>query len=153
MIPDCGQTKFGKVIGGLTAKKKSHICRYFCSALGRTRTCGLLIRRGTLRLFIGPVASCLAHNNGCFAWPLTPVDPSEPAGIPSRRWYRRWYGKCPFGDSLLVRKAARRSRLDLIIGHRERGSRAALRNVRSRRVTVWWLIYAHAMPDNRRDPV
>src|SRR5918994_3838271 len=75
-----------------------------CIALSRTRTCDLLIRRGTLRLFIGPAASCLAHNNGCFAWPLAPVDPSEPARIPSRRWYRRWYGKCHFGDSLLVRK-------------------------------------------------
>src|SRR5918998_1137852 len=79
-----------------TAGKKSRICGAFRVALGRTRTCDLLIRRGTLRLFIGPGASRLAHDDGCFAWPLILVDPSESSRIPSCRWYRRWYRRSGF---------------------------------------------------------
>src|SRR5215212_5576605 len=78
------------------AKEKPRFCRAFKGALGRTRTCDLLIRRGTLRLFIGPVASRLAHDDGCFAWPIDLVDPSESARIPSCRWYRRWYRRSGF---------------------------------------------------------
>ena len=81
---------------GAHTRRKPAFCRTFGSALGRTRTCDLLIRRGTLRLFIGPVASRLAHDDGCFAWPIDLVDPSESARIPSCRWYRRWYRRSGF---------------------------------------------------------
>jgi hypothetical protein len=85
-------------------------CRVFWGALGRTRTCGLLIRRGTLRLFIGPVASRLAHEDGGFAWPLISVDPPWPARSPSRGWYRRWYGNSVSRDVYGIVEESRRVR-------------------------------------------
>jgi hypothetical protein len=79
-------------------------------APGRTRTCDLLIRRGTLRLFIGPVASRLAHEDGGFAWPLISVDPPWPARSPSRGWYRRWYGNSVSRDVYGIVEESRRVR-------------------------------------------
>jgi hypothetical protein len=72
--------------------EKAHICGAFGSALGRTRTCDLLIRRGTFNLTIDPVTARTRPFYGLPHRGPISLNPPWPVRIPSRGWYRRWYG-------------------------------------------------------------
>jgi hypothetical protein len=75
------------------------VCKALPGALGRTRTCDLLIRSGPLRAETGPGASRLAQEKGVGVRYGSSQIPPERARIPSRGWYGRWYRDMrPHGD-------------------------------------------------------